>query len=67
MGSAQPRVQFGPINPAAWHALRWGRSPGAEALFQLSAPLSDKRIVVAMSGGVDSSVVAALAAPAGPK
>ena len=34
-------------------------------LFQLSAPLAGKRIVVAMSGGVDSSVVAALAAHSG--
>ena len=33
--------------------------------FQLDAPLSGKRIVVAMSGGVDSSVVAALAARSG--
>ncbi|WP_315761563.1 tRNA 2-thiouridine(34) synthase MnmA [Sphingomonas sp. Y38-1Y] len=33
--------------------------------FQLSAPLSARRIVVAMSGGVDSSVVAALAARSG--
>ncbi|MFN5902595.1 MAG: tRNA 2-thiouridine(34) synthase MnmA [Novosphingobium sp.] len=37
--------------------------PGA--LFQLSGPLRDRRIVVAMSGGVDSSVVAALAAQSG--
>jgi tRNA-specific 2-thiouridylase len=35
------------------------------ALFQLPAPLSARRIVVAMSGGVDSSVVAALAAASG--
>ena len=35
------------------------------ALFQLPAPLSARRIVVAMSGGVDSSVVAALAAGSG--
>lgn len=35
------------------------------ALFQLQAPLADRRIVVAMSGGVDSSVVAALAARSG--
>jgi tRNA-specific 2-thiouridylase len=34
-------------------------------LFQLGAPLAGKRIVVAMSGGVDSSVVAALAAASG--
>jgi tRNA-uridine 2-sulfurtransferase len=34
--------------------------PGA--LFQLDGPISERRIVVAMSGGVDSSVVAALAA-----
>jgi NH3-dependent NAD+ synthetase len=33
--------------------------------FQLSQPLSARRIVVAMSGGVDSSVVAALAAQSG--
>ena len=33
--------------------------------FQLSRPLSQARIVVAMSGGVDSSVVAALAARTG--
>lgn len=33
--------------------------------FQLAAPLSGRRIVVAMSGGVDSSVVAALAARSG--
>ena len=35
------------------------------ALFQLAAPLGARRIVVAMSGGVDSSVVAALAAASG--
>lgn len=39
--------------------------PGAEALFQLAAPIKARRIVVAMSGGVDSSVVAALAARSG--
>jgi tRNA-specific 2-thiouridylase len=33
--------------------------------FQLSRPLNEARIVVAMSGGVDSSVVAALAARSG--
>ncbi|WOK37799.1 tRNA 2-thiouridine(34) synthase MnmA [Sphingomonas sp. C3-2] len=33
--------------------------------FQLQAPLNARRIVVAMSGGVDSSVVAALAARTG--
>jgi tRNA-specific 2-thiouridylase len=33
--------------------------------FQLAAPLGTRRIVVAMSGGVDSSVVAALAARTG--
>jgi tRNA-uridine 2-sulfurtransferase len=33
--------------------------------FQLDKPLKDARIVVAMSGGVDSSVVAALAAKSG--
>lgn len=35
------------------------------ALFQLAGPARGKRIVVAMSGGVDSSVVAALAAQSG--
>jgi tRNA-uridine 2-sulfurtransferase len=34
-------------------------------LFQLAGPMSARRIVVAMSGGVDSSVVAALAAQSG--
>ena len=34
-------------------------------LFQLPAPVNLRRIVVAMSGGVDSSVVAALAAATG--
>ncbi len=37
--------------------------PGA--LFTLAAPVAARRIVVAMSGGVDSSVVAALAAASG--
>lgn len=35
------------------------------SLFQLPQPLAGKRIVVAMSGGVDSSAVAALAARSG--
>ncbi len=35
------------------------------ALFQLEPPIRARRIVVAMSGGVDSSVVAALAAASG--
>ncbi len=39
--------------------------PDAAALFQLGGSLQGKRIVVAMSGGVDSSVVAALAAASG--
>ncbi len=39
--------------------------PDPGELFQLAGPLKDKRIVVAMSGGVDSSVVAALAARSG--
>jgi tRNA-specific 2-thiouridylase len=36
-----------------------------QTLFQLAEPLSARRIVVAMSGGVDSSVVAAIAARSG--
>ena len=41
--------------------------PGLDtaALFQLDGPLAGRRIVVAMSGGVDSSVVAALASASG--
>ena len=39
--------------------------PAPADLFQLAAPLSGRRIVVAMSGGVDSSVVAVLAARTG--
>lgn len=41
----------------------WG--PAMNVDFQLSKPLDQARIVVAMSGGVDSSVVAALAARTG--
>jgi tRNA-specific 2-thiouridylase len=37
----------------------------AATLFQLPQPLGSRRVVVAMSGGVDSSVVAALAAASG--
>jgi tRNA-uridine 2-sulfurtransferase len=43
--------------------LATGLDPGP--LFQLSGPIGARRIVVAMSGGVDSSVVAALAAASG--
>lgn len=38
---------------------------GMQPSFQLAQPLTARRIVVAMSGGVDSSVVAALAARTG--
>ena len=41
------------------------RAPDAAALFDLPRPAHECRIVVAMSGGVDSSVVAALAAQSG--
>ena len=48
--------------PEATHLL----APGdAAALFDLPRPAAQCRIVVAMSGGVDSSVVAALAAASG--
>ena len=40
-------------------------APESADLFQLDKPLAGRRIVVAMSGGVDSSVVAALAARSG--
>jgi tRNA-specific 2-thiouridylase len=49
------------LEPAALRAYM----PPMQPEFQLSAPLSTRRIVVAMSGGVDSSVVAALAARTG--
>ena len=39
--------------------------PDCDNHFDLSGPLSARRIVVAMSGGVDSSVVAAMAARSG--
>ncbi len=42
-----------------------GPVPDAAGLFDLPRPAADCRIVVAMSGGVDSSVVAALAAASG--
>ena len=40
-------------------------APAMSPDFQLDAPMEHRRIVVAMSGGVDSSVVAALAARSG--
>jgi tRNA-uridine 2-sulfurtransferase len=43
---------------------RYGRATMLD-LFQLTGPASARKIVVAMSGGVDSSVVAALAARTG--
>lgn len=49
--------------PAMSPAMLTSADPGS--LFQLKGPLSARRIVVAMSGGVDSSVVAALAAQSG--
>ena len=49
--------------PAMPSAALTSADPGT--LFQLDGPLSARRIVVAMSGGVDSSVVALLAAQSG--
>ncbi|MCP5395625.1 MAG: tRNA 2-thiouridine(34) synthase MnmA [Sphingomonadaceae bacterium] len=46
-------------------ALTFDTAPDPAALFDLPRPASECRIVVAMSGGVDSSVVAALAAASG--
>ncbi len=54
--------------PATLHSGLHSGPPSAidpAALFQLAGPLAARRIVVAMSGGVDSSVVAALAAASG--
>ncbi len=50
-----------PTNPAAQSLM----ASQPAALFDLPRPAQDSRIVVAMSGGVDSSVVAALAASSG--
>ncbi len=47
------------------HANIFDAGLDAAALFDLPKPASESRIVVAMSGGVDSSVVAALAAASG--
>jgi len=59
--SAAPSAYMGDamLSPASLS----GIDPGE--LFQLTGPLAGRRIVVAMSGGVDSSVVAALAAASG--
>jgi tRNA-specific 2-thiouridylase len=51
--------------PLATTALSGILAEDPAALFQLAGPARGKRIVVAMSGGVDSSVVAALAAQSG--
>jgi tRNA-specific 2-thiouridylase len=51
---------FASLQPSAYLARMT-----SEADFQLGADLAGRRIVVAMSGGVDSSVVAALAARTG--
>ena len=47
------------------HAELFDAGLDAAALFDLPKPANESRIVVAMSGGVDSSVVAALAAASG--
>ena len=47
------------------HSTILSTADAAAALFDLPRPASECRIVVAMSGGVDSSVVAALAAASG--
>ena len=54
----------GVIGPAVTASTLLDRLDPA-ALFALPAPVAARRIVVAMSGGVDSSVVAALAAASG--
>jgi len=53
-----PAMQTAPAAPVL-------SAPDSGALFQLGPAMAGKRIVVAMSGGVDSSVVAALAAASG--
>jgi tRNA-specific 2-thiouridylase len=58
------RAMTAPVSPGASLGAALAGIDAA-ALFQLDAPLSARRIVVAMSGGVDSSVVAALAAASG--
>ncbi len=56
-----------PVNTAILHRPRETTMCAAMFTgdFQLAGPLAQRRIVVAMSGGVDSSVVAALAARTG--
>ena len=56
-----------PASPSQTNAPGLAIAGGADRpeLFQLRGPLSARRVVVAMSGGVDSSVVAALAAASG--
>ncbi|RIV76057.1 tRNA 2-thiouridine(34) synthase MnmA [Pelagerythrobacter aerophilus] len=57
-----PRTCMGPrMNAPATFAREMDRA----ALFDLPRPAQESRIVVAMSGGVDSSVVAALASASG--
>ena len=53
------------LDPAGRGILPTAIVPDAAALFDLPRPAPACRIVVAMSGGVDSSVVAALAAASG--
>lgn len=66
----RPRLRMkpeSPVNAALLHRTRETTMCAAMFAgdFQLSGPLAQRRIVVAMSGGVDSSVVAALAARTG--
>lgn len=60
-----PRIMNAPVTPSPVDSADAATSLDPAALFDLPAPLSQRRIVVAMSGGVDSSVVAALAAQSG--
>jgi tRNA-specific 2-thiouridylase len=61
-GKAESPVKAAKAGRGAAFTLYGGRM---HADFQLDRPASEARIVVAMSGGVDSSVVAALAARSG--
>lgn len=56
---------FAPPGKPVYGRAAMENAPESADLFQLDKPLAGRRIVVAMSGGVDSSVVAALAARSG--
>jgi tRNA-uridine 2-sulfurtransferase len=72
IGAAQVAAELGGLSPAKWHAAELAADAVARALgaaarerAALPPPASGSRTLVAMSGGVDSSVVALECARAG--